>query len=442
MEVQLDDSHISLKIDALPTREEDVAVVNVPDRSRCAKLPQFLHIFWVLALVAFGLTILVGYVEFRLGFPPPHYNPLGGSRYDDLLEYLPTFRLLHTGAFFHNPSTSPVAYPPFAAILFALTYHFSNPVAFYLTVAACALAVGFWGVYRGLIQHGMTRSVAALFPLTILVTSFPIVGLLQRGNIEMFLWIFAAAGTWAFLRGHDFVAAVLWALAASTKLYPAIFLILLIPRRSYRAFAVGVAGSLISSILSMWYIGPDIKTAWNGSVGNVFGYQTVRVSEWTLHELAANHSAFGLVKLGAIVLGTATQKLTIPYYLCGALVMAVTFFRRLDRMPVANQLLAVSAFMLMFPPISYFYTLVHLYAPFLVLVFLAIRSDQAGVRIPGLATTVFLILPLFTSFMLFTYPRVMLFGGLIQALLLTSLFISALSFPFAEPSRPTTPATP
>lgn len=111
-------------------------------------------------------------------------------------------------------------------------------------------------------------------------------------------------------------------------------------------------------------------------------------------------------------------------------------------MPVANQLLAVSAFMLMFPPISYFYTLVHLYAPFLVLVFLAIRSDQAGVRIPGLATTVFLILPLFTSFMLLTYPRVMLFGGLIQALLLTSLFISALSFPFAEPSRPTTPATP
>ena len=80
---------------------------------------------------------------------------------------------------------------------------------------------------------------ATLFPLTVALVSFPIAGLVQRGNIELFLWIFAAAGTWAFLRGHENAAAVLWGLAAAMKLFPIVLLVLLLPRRRWRAFAVG-----------------------------------------------------------------------------------------------------------------------------------------------------------------------------------------------------------
>ena len=47
-------------------------------------------------------------------------------------------------------------------------------------------------------------------------------------------------------------------------------------------------------------------------------------------------------------------------------------------MPQSNQLLAVTAFMVMFPPVSYFHTLVHLYAPLLVLLFVAIRAERVG----------------------------------------------------------------
>jgi hypothetical protein len=93
--------------------------------------------------------------------------------------------------------------------------------------------------------------------------------------------------------------------------------------------------------------------------------------------------------------------------------------------------LVVTAFMVMLPPISYFYTLVHLYAPFLMLMFLAIRAERAGVRIAGLNGTILLFLPIFAAFTIFTYPRALLFGGLIQALTLMSLFLSAVQFPFS-----------
>jgi hypothetical protein len=98
---------------------------------------------------------------------------------------------------------------------------------------------------------------------------------------------------------------------------------------------------------------------------------------------------------------------------------------------VINQVLVVTTFMVILPPISYFYTLVHLYAPFLMLVFLAIRAERAGIRIPGLTGTILLFVPIFAAFTIFTYPKVFLFGGLIQALMLISLFLRAAQFPFS-----------
>jgi hypothetical protein len=256
------------------------------------------------------------------------------------------------------------------------------------------------------------------------------VALLQRGNIELFLWVIAATGVWAFLRGHDDAAAVLWGLAAAMKLYPVIFLALLLPRHRWRSFAVGVATFAGSTLAAMAWLGPTMGVVWRGSLRNVFGYQGYRVSMWSLHELMANHSVFGLVKFLAVVSGIPLGKLTLPYYACGAVVMGAAFFGRLWKMPVANQLLAVTAFMVMFPPVSYFYTLVHLYAPWLVLALVAIEVEKRKMCVPGLKLTMLLFLPLFASFMLFTFPRVYLFGGLIQAALLVWMFGCAVVFPF------------
>jgi hypothetical protein len=100
-------------------------------------------------------------------------------------------------------------------------------------------------------------------------------------------------------------------------------------------------------------------------------------------------------------------------------------------MPEANQLLAVMAFMVMFPPVSYFHTLVHLYAPLVVLLLVAIRAERAGVVVRGLKGTVLLFVPLFAAFTLFLFPRVFIFDGLVQAALLVALFGCAMRYPFA-----------
>jgi hypothetical protein len=86
--------------------------------------------------------------------------------------------------------------------------------------------------------------------------------------------------------------------------------------------------------------------------------------------------------------------------------------------------------MVMFPTISYFHALVHLYAPFAVLCGLAIRAQRVGVPVPGLKSTMLLFAPLFAPFTVLTFPQVLLFGGLVQAVLLVALFGCAMRFPF------------
>jgi hypothetical protein len=132
-----------------------------------------------------------------------------------------------------------------------------------------------------------------------------------------------------------------------------------------------------------------------------------------------------LVKFAATVLGISPLMLVKSYYVFGGLLFATVFFLRLRKMPVANQLLGVSVFMLTLPTISYFHTLVNLYAPLLVLFFLAIRADREGARIAGLSAAILLFIPLFASFQLITYPSVFLFCGIVQAILLLVLFLYA-----------------
>jgi hypothetical protein len=180
----------------------------------------------------------------------------------------------------------------------------------------------------------------------------------------------------------------------------------------------------------MLWLGPSITVAWQGALRNVFGYQGRRASEWSLHELLANHTAYDLAKFAALITKVPLVKLTLPYYVCGALLVGVAFFGKLWKAPVANQLLAISAFMVAFPPVSYFYTLVQLYAPWMLLVFVAIDAEKAGVKVPGLTLTMALFLPLFGSFMLLSFPRVFLYGGLLQGMLLILLFLCAVEYPF------------
>jgi len=402
------------------------------------RLPPELRAFWVASLATFALTFVVGWLKWRAGLSRYNWDPLSDPLFGDLMEYPGTYQLLHSAAFFFNvagnpwayPMFSPVAYPPFAAAVMAPLYAFPIPELLYLLVSGAWLAVLVGWVGRGLVRVGVAPATAVLMPLSLVLISFPIERLVHQGNIEIVLWMLTALGVLAFLRGHDDAAALLWGLAAAMKLFPLVLLVLLLPRRKWRAFAEGVATFVGATVWALWWLGPSVRVAWAGTMVNVFRYQGARTAEWTLRELVANHSLIEVAKIVAMIAHYPMDKLTLPYFACGAAVMGAALFGKLWKMPVANQVLAVSTFMVMFPPISYYHALVHMVAPLVLLGWIAIRAQQAGVRVRGLQGTMLLFVPLFAPFTLLTYPTVFVYCGLVQALLLLVLFLCALEYPF------------
>lgn len=417
-------------MDSVDLRSSEDVSVGPGERGR-VPLPRVLRWFWIGSMAAFGLTLLGNHLETLANSPWQARFLIGKERFGDLLEYEPTFRHIHTAEFFRGgPGFSPIAYPPFGAVLYALLYSFGRPVVLYLGIFVLWLSFAVLAIRRSLLSYGIRPWVAILFPLSLAIVWFPAEGLLQRGNIELFVWLFTGTGVWAYLRNRDDAAAVLWGLAAATKLFPIVLLTLLLTRYRFRAFFTGVMTFAIVSFLSMLYLGPSIGVALKGSLRNIFGYQAVRTTEGSLHEFAANHSAFIPFSFIASVTGAESHHLATLYYGCGAALFLLVFLVWLRRLPMVNQLLAVTIFMVTLPPISYFYTLVHLYAPAFVLMLFAIQTEKRGILVPGLKGTILLFVPIFAAFTLFTYPTVFLFGGLIQSLLLFVLFLCSLQFRF------------
>jgi hypothetical protein len=412
-----------------------------------ARLPRELRAFWIASVATITVAVLVGWLKWRAGESFFNWYPLSDPRFGDLLEYPGTYALLHTRAFFFNltgrpwayPMYSPVAYPPFAAAVMAPMYRSGQPEFTFLVLAAGWLATAVWLVRRWMRRGGIGSWTAVLYPASLAVMSFPIARLVHQGNIELVVWILTAVGVWAWARGKDDFAAVLWGCAAAMKLFPLILLALLLPGRKWRAFVAGVATFALATLWSLWWLGPTIGDAWRGSMQNVFGYQGQRVSEWTLRELVANHSAIEPVKLAATIVHFPLARVSLPYYAAGALLFALAFFGKLWRMPRENQLLGVSIFMVTFPAISYYHALVHLYAPLVMLGWLAVRAQRAGVRVAGLQTTMLLFVPLFAPFTVLTFPRQLLFCGLIQAFVLIVIFARTLEYGLELPKAMTPP---
>jgi hypothetical protein len=264
--------------------------------------------------------------------------------------------------------------------------------------------------------------------------SFPVERLVHQGNIELLMWVFTATGAYAWVRQKNDLAAVLWGCAAAMKLFPFALLGLLLPRRKWRAFVLGVLSLVFATIWSLWWLGPTVADAWQGSIQNVFGYQSTRVAEWSLGELVANHSLMGLAKIGAVLVNFPMAKLALPYYAAGAALLLLTMFKRPWTLPPANQLLLVSTFMVMFPAISYYHALIHMYAPLAVLGAVAIQAAHARLQVPGLLRTMLLFVPLFVPFPLLMFPSVFVFCGLVQSLALLVLFLCALEYRFEVPT--------
>jgi hypothetical protein len=351
----------------------------------------------------------------------------------DFWHYAYIFRYFHTITFFTGVER--FAYPAFSAVIYDALYHLgSHAQAIFLTteLAVCTLAAILF--CHKIHRIGLSVFPAAVLAASTLLLSYPLFFLFQAGNIEIIACVLTAAGLWAMLEGNDNTAAILWAAAGATKIYPLILLGLFLSRARWRSLAIGIAAFAIISVVSMAFVGPSIPIAFMGSIHGVGGFVSSYAGSARTQELPLDHSLLAPVKIFAYEMarrsGTLTY-LTRPYILIVGTAALLTFFLRARHLPMANQILFFFAAMVALPPISYDYTLVHLYAPWAMLVVVALRTGATGKLLRGLRTAFVCFAVLFTS-QRFLYYHWIHPNGTFKAIALVTLMVIALRYPIPD----------
>src|SRR5208282_319862 len=262
-------------------------------------LPRAAKVYWIATIVLTALALLVvGIRRYFLheGYP---YNTLlfiPEVRFSDFTIYTERFKHFGTEAFFTSPG-HPFTYPAPVALAYAFFFRcFSHPLRAFLATVLAASLIGGALLARALRSAGISKTVAGLLALTVLLTSYPFIFLFDRANLEIAVWAVLACGLVAFARQRLWLAAGLIGIAGSMKFVPAIFLLLFLYRRRFFEFFFGVLTMEGVTLVSLWWTGPTISIAQAGIQNGLDHFTYTYIDHWRASEIGFDHSLFGVIK--------------------------------------------------------------------------------------------------------------------------------------------------
>lgn len=401
-------------------------------------LYRFIEILLVLLTLCLGAEAISRRVFGLHGLP--YATPFLEEYFPDFLSFIPRFKFFHSPLFFSSTSTFPFMYPAPVAVVYKLFYLIpGSPLAAFLLTGLIAAAVGVMIFARNLRSRGIIARDAYLFPICVLLCSSPFWFAARQANMEIVMWIITAAGLCLFLSGRGYSAAACFGIVASMKIYPFVYFGLLFTRRQYRQIFFGVLVIAGVTLTSLWLTSPDIANAWRSTSHNIdiFRYfYMLRIRR----EIGFDHSLFAVIKLLLQPLPPLpiVGKILSLYLSIAAIGGLLLFFLRIRFLPLLNQIVCLTIALVFLPPVSFEYTLLHLFVPLALLVLLTVESCRLGQTVPGLkfALGCFVVLLAFIPEIIY---RGHSYGGQIKAVFLLILFAIALRYPLALTSPPDKP---
>ena len=296
----------------------------------------------------------------------------------------------------------PYPVPSIYAYLFFLR-SFSRPLVAYLIFALLSFLIP-----TCLLSLHVKRTGAGWLPqIALWITlffGFPLMFLLDRGNIEAVLWVFVLIGIVAYTRNRLFASVISWAIAAAMKITPGLFLVLFLARRKYWTFTLALAATATFSVLALASVGPTIRQA---ALDSSKSAPLLR-NDYILRRFYTNfdESIFGatkqIVSLYDYVHRTNYRRFPqiLPgmenalrvYSLLAPIGALLLYWFRLRHLPLLNQFIAYVVLSILLPQVSYEYKLVYVYlvwGVFLMFLLTDVVTDR--VKIPARAIRVILL---------------------------------------------------
>jgi len=407
---------------------------------RIANFPPILYTYALLTVGLFSaaiLTVLIRRTILHESFPYNTFLFDPQVRFSDFSFFRSRFEYFGQEKFFADTgflgADTPFNYPPFMALILWGWYRISGDGASWYIALIILVAISFAGLLvRALRKSGVASGPACLIGCVMLLTSYPVMILIDRLNLEGLAWILVSIGMIAFVRGRPWLAAACFGVAASLKIFPIVLLGVFPAQGKWREFAFGMLIAAGLTLGCLWFMGPSVGWAWNATLTQ----QKLLYVPYVLHERGPEygfqHSLFFLIRQAlsvfwhgrADVIGKAYR-----IYLPLSPVLGLLLYLRIHKLPVLNQLIALSVCAVWLPWWSGDYTLVHLYVPWALLVLWVINR-------PSTISAITLLWFLAPFLILFTPQPFLVFhgqpwGGQAKAVALMILLGSSLLIPLS-----------
>jgi Glycosyltransferase family 87 len=406
------------------------------------RLPKVLKQFALQSSIWTALCFAtVGICRFalHLGYPYNYPAPPWSDLYWDFIHWRMRFLLFHSPQFYdlRDPLMYPAPVVVFYKILLLKPVSLWHPQFIVVRFAAIMLLTS-WAILvvfrKALIRRGLAPQSASNFVLVTYLCSFPFWVEMHQGNMEFFVWIIVAGGIWAFWNARSWTSATLFGVAIAMKIFPAVFIGLFVARKQYRQAVYTLVAAAVTQVISLWLVCPDIRYSWQQTSAAVNRFRVTYMLKLLPMESGFDHSLFCLFKRALPVLPPPEQMSHIlnVYLILASIGFSILFFARIRKLPIVNQIVCLSIAAIFLPPTSYDYTLLHLYAPFAVLVFVALQhaaqpASKASAR--GLFFAFCLLAFLLAPESEFIYHGLRV-AGYMKAVALLLLWIVALIYPF------------
>jgi len=342
-----------------------------------------------LTLLAWGISFICARF-LHLGFP--FNTPLDNSAwsFSDLTDFYSTVRNLSAGGEVLKSIAHGDIFNYFPSALYVFAFFidlFPTPVAALVSFEVAGALIALLVLLRAALKGSAVspRWVVCTLFVTALC-SYPFMFLIDRGNLEGVVWFFTFIGLAFFVGKRYMTSALFFAAAICVKPFPALFILLFLRRRRYREIAAAAVAVVAANLTALTVLGPTIAVAYRDVQWGFREYIDQIVTSYQNRGLGFDHSFFSCVKdvirlsLGwprpetlHNVLKTA-YLIWFPLSLLILLACGIYFWRK----PVINQLFAIVLAILLIPPVSYDYVLIHIYLPWGVFMIFLIRDVSRG----------------------------------------------------------------
>ncbi len=403
------------------------------------RLRQFLQQSFMWTLLCFASEGIARFA-LHLGYPYDYPAVPAFLIFGDFRLWIDKFKYFHSAQFFH--AGSPLMYPTPVVVFYELFLLMpgKNWNTVYLTLrfvgiiflVCCIMLIVF---RNSLVKRGLKRSSATTFALCLLALSFPFWFEVHQANMEFVVWVIVTGGIWFFWNDNPWMAATLFGMAIAMKFFPAVFLCLLLVRKQYRQACFSLVVAAFVTLGSLWLVCPDIKYSWKATNNAVNQFRAAYMLQLRPMESGFDHSLFCLFKrlLPTLPAPGRVSHMLMIYLILATVGGLLVFVYRIRKLPVVNQVLCLSIAAILLPPTSYDYTLLHLYAPFALLVFVVIEQAKGAKQVSkhnGVLAAAFCLFAFLVSSQSEFIAAGLRYAGQLKAVALTCLLVVALKYPF------------